>query len=84
MEAVNEVAAAGLAILLVFIWCGLIRFAGRFRPARWQSIMVWCARMKCISLIEAEPVANKERKSAAVCHCLLWPELHDCDQRCIH
>ncbi len=80
----DDSTAAGLAILLVFIWYGVIRLAGRLRPPQWQASVVWCARIKCMSLIETAPPRGKEKNPPAICHCLLWPELHDCDQRCIH
>ena len=79
----DDSAAAGLAILLVFIWYGVIRLAGRLRPPQWQASVAWCARMKRMSLIETEPPRGEEKYSLNVSHCLLWPELHDCDQRCI-
>jgi len=66
----DDSAAAGLAILLVFIWYGVIRLAGRLRPPQWQAS-------------ETEPPRGEEKYSLNVSHCLLWPELHDCDQRCI-
>ncbi len=80
----DDSVAAGAVILLVFIWYGVIRLAGRLRPPQWQAIVVWCARMKCMSLIETAPPGGNDKRPLAVCRCLLWPELHNCDQRCIH
>ena len=80
----DDSVAAGAVILLVFIWYGVIRLAGHLRPPQWHAIVVWCARMKCMSLIETAPPPGKEKTPPTICHCLLWPELHDCDQRCIH
>ena len=80
----DDSTAAGVVILLGLIWYGVIRLAGRLRPPLWHASVVWCARMKCISLIETGPPPGKEKNPPAICYCLFWPELHDCDQRCIH
>jgi hypothetical protein len=37
----DDIAAAGAVILLVFIWYGVIRFAGRLRPPQWHASVVW-------------------------------------------
>ena len=79
----DDIAAAGAVIVLVVIWCGVIRLGGGLCPPQWHASVVWCARMKCMSLIETEPAEAKNKNSLAVWHCLLWPEIHDCDQRCI-
>jgi len=52
---VDDVTVAGAVILFVLGWYGLIRLSGHFRPSQWQASVVWCARMKCMSLIETEP-----------------------------
>ena len=80
----DDITVAGAVILLVCIWCGVIRLAGRLRPPQWHASAVWCARMKCMSLIETAPPPGKEKNPPAICYCLFWPEFHDCDQRCIH
>ena len=79
----DDITVAGAVILFVIGWYGFIRLSGHLRPSRWQASVVWCARMKCMSLIETEPPRGEEKNSLAVSHCLLWPQLHDCDQRCI-
>jgi hypothetical protein len=81
---VDDITVAGAVILFVLGWYGLIRLSGHFRPSQWQASMVWCARMKCISLIDTEPARPEKKNSLTVSHCLLWPDLRDCDQRCIH
>jgi hypothetical protein len=62
---------------------GLILFVGRLLKSRGQLWFVWCSRVKCFSLVDTGSVPPGEEKSPAVQHCLLWPELHSCDQRCI-
>ena len=79
----GDITVAGAVILFVLGWYGLIRLAGHFRPSQWQESVVWCARKKCMSLIETEPPRGEEKNSRNVSNCLLWPELHHCDQRCI-
>lgn len=79
----DDITVAGAVILFILGWYGLIRASGHFRPSQWQTSVAWCARMKCMSLIETEPPRGEEKYSLNVSHCLLWPELHDCDQRCI-
>jgi hypothetical protein len=37
----DDIAAAGAVILLVFIWYGVNRFAGRLRPPQWHASVVW-------------------------------------------
>ncbi|HXK28875.1 MAG TPA: hypothetical protein VJ646_11525, partial [Candidatus Binatia bacterium] len=36
-----------------------------------------------VALIETEPPRGEEKDPLNVSHCFLWPELHECDQRCI-
>ena len=79
----DDIAAIGAVILMVLGWYGLVRLAGHPVPSPWRESAVWCARMKCVSLIETAPPAGNEKRDLAVCRCLLWPEIHDCDQRCI-
>jgi hypothetical protein len=80
---VDDITVAGAVILLILTWYGVIRLAGRLRPPQWQASMVWCARMKCMSLIETEQAQANDKSSLAICRCFLWPELRDCDQRCV-
>ncbi|HJX10630.1 MAG TPA: hypothetical protein VJ733_09020 [Candidatus Binatia bacterium] len=79
----DDITVGGAAVLFVIGWYGLIRLSGHFCPSQWRASVVWCARMKCMSLIETEPPQGEEKNSLTVSHCLLWPDLHDCDQRCI-
>lgn len=78
-----DITVAGAVILFAIGWYGLIRLSEHFRPSPRQASVVWCTRMKCMSMIETERPKSKAKSPFAVSHCLLWPDLHDCDQRCI-
>ena len=79
----DDIAAIGAVILFILGWRGLIRLAGHADPSPWRESAVWCARMKCVSLIEITPPQGNEKSNPAVSRCLLWPAIHDCDQHCI-
>jgi hypothetical protein len=70
--------------LLLFIACGY----GGVKLGRWfwrsapNSSVRWCARMKCLSVVDTEVTTTATGQSENVTDCLLWPELRDCDQRC--
>ena len=54
------------------------------RPKAQRSLVLWCSRMKCLSLVETEITKAASDGHETVTHSLLWPELKDCDQRCVH
>jgi hypothetical protein len=80
---VGDIAIAGAVILFAIGWYGLMQLAAHFHPSQRHASLVWCASVKCMSLIETEPSKSEEKSPPAVSSCLLWPQLHDCDQRCI-
>ena len=72
-------------VLVLFIICGygaakLGVWAWRSRQ---RSLLLWCARMKCFSIVDTEATSAETGQSSNVTHCLLWPELKECDQRCV-
>jgi hypothetical protein len=70
----------------LFIVCGygVAKLGGWLRRSGPHSALVlWCARMKCLSVVDTEGTTSETGQSEKVTHCLLWPELKDCDQRCI-
>lgn len=71
--------------LIVFILCGygVAKLSPRFRRSGARSLVLWCARMKCMTLVDTEMSDSEAGQSEKVTHCLLWPELKDCDQRCV-
>ena len=71
---------------ILFIVCGygIVKLGGRFwRSGPRSSLLLWCARMKCLSVVDTESTNSETGQSKNVTHCLLWPELQGCDQRCI-
>jgi len=71
--------------LILFIVCGdgVVKLGGWRRRAAPRSSVLWCARMKCLSVVDTETTRSETGQSEKVTHCLLWPELQGCDQRCI-
>lgn len=71
--------------LILFIVCGYgsVKLGGWFRRSRSQSSVLWCARMKCLSVVDTAVTKSETGQSETVTHCLLWPELQGCDQRCM-
>ena len=70
-------------ILFVIGGYGVVRLGGWFRRSDPHAALLWCARMKCLSVVDTEVITSETGQSEKVTHCLLWPELHGCDQRCI-
>ena len=71
--------------LILFIACGygVVKLGGWFRRSGPRVSLLWCARMKCLSVVDTEVITAETGQSEKVTHCLLWPELRGCDQRCI-
>ena len=71
--------------LILFIVCGYggVKLGTWLRRLRPSSSVLWCARMKSFSVVDTEVRNSAAGQSETVTHCLLWPELKDCDQRCI-
>ena len=71
--------------LILFIVCGYgaVKLDGWRRRSGSRSMVLWCARMKCLSVVDTEATTSETGRSENVTHCLLWPELHGCDQHCI-
>ncbi len=61
----------------------IVKLGGWFWRSRSRALVLWCARMKCLSVVDTEGTTSETGQSEKVIHCLLWPELKDCDQRCI-
>ncbi len=70
-------------ILLVLSVYGIVKLSGWFLRSGPHSSLLWCARMRCLSVVDTEVSSSATGQSENVSHCLLWPELKDCDQRCI-
>jgi hypothetical protein len=71
------------ALLFIFGWYGLSKIVGRWSRRTEKLRVVWCGRLKTFSLVETKPAPNDKGNDPEVDRCLLWPEFHDCDQRCI-
>ena len=78
-----EVAAAIAAIPFILGTYRFGRLGGRVSKSRQRPWLVLCARMKCISLIRTETMPGAGKPALAVRHCVLWPTLQGCDQRCV-
>jgi len=61
----------------------IVKLGGWFLRSAPRSLVLWCARMKCLAVVDTEVTTSESGRSEKVIHCLLWPELHGCDQRCI-
>jgi hypothetical protein len=74
-----------LYALLLFIACGhgVVKLGGWFRRSAPDSSARWCAKMKCLSVIDTGVTILETGQSKSLTRCLLWPDLHGCDQRCI-
>lgn len=72
-------------VLILFIVCGYgaAKLGVWFRRSGWHSSLLWCARMRCFSVVDTEVSNSETGRSETVSHCLLWPALKDCDQRCV-
>ena len=76
----------GLFYVLILFVVGVysvVRLRGRLLRSGAHSSLLWCSRMKCFSVVDTEVTKCETGQSKKVTDCLLWPELHDCDQRCI-
>ena len=71
------------ALVFMLGWHGLSKIVAHLSRRLQQSRVVWCARIKTLSLVETEPERAQNRAQPTVRRCLLWPEYHDCDQRCV-
>ena len=60
----------------------ILRWCAKRLKSHQESWLVFCARMRCLSLVDTEPVTEGAARGLVVRHCLLWPTLKDCDQRC--
>jgi hypothetical protein len=65
-------------LFIVGSYC-IVKLGGRFWRSAPHSLLLWCARMKCFAVVDTEETGQGKK----VTHCLLWPELRSCDQRCI-
>jgi hypothetical protein len=74
-----------LSTLPLFIACshGVVKLGGWFRRSAPHSSVRWCGKMKCLSVIDTGITILETGQSKSLTRCLLWPELKDCDQRCI-
>jgi len=80
---INEYTLAVAAFLYILGWFALILLVGCFPKSPRKSRLVWCTSMKCFSLVEFESTPEDGKNHRAVGRCLLWPELYDCEQRCV-
>jgi hypothetical protein len=68
---------------MILGWCRLAKLAVKRLKSGQESWLVFCASTKCLSLVDTETVAGEERPVLVVRHCVLWPTLEGCDQRCV-
>ena len=71
--------------LILFIICGYgaVKLGLWLHRAGHHSSLLWCARMSCFSIVDTEVTGGETDQSRNVSQCLLWPELKECDQRCV-
>lgn len=71
--------------LMFLIVCGYgARKLGLWEPRSGQrKSLLWCSKMKCLSIVKTKIIQSATGPSETVTNCLLWPELKDCDQRCV-
>lgn len=79
-----EYTLAVTALLYIAGWFALTLLVRCLHRSPRQSRLVWCAAMKCFSLVELESGLQGKKTRRVVRRCLLWPELHDCAQRCVN
>ena len=79
----NELTLTIGALLFIFGWYGLSKIVGRWSRRLEKLRVVWCGQLKTFSLVETKPAPDDTGNNPEVRRCLLWPEYHDCDQRCI-
>ena len=71
--------------LILFILCGygVVKLGACCLRSCPRTSLLWCARMKCVSVVDTEVSNSETGRIETVTHCLLWPELKGCDQRCV-
>ena len=79
----NDVVGATAAIPFIVGHHSLFKHCGRLFLLNREQWLVLCAATKCLSLVDTETVAGVGRPDLVVGHCLLWPTLQGCDQRCV-
>jgi len=79
----NELTLTVGVILFLCGWYGMSKVAGRWLRRLQNSQVVWCAKVKTLSLIEPKFSSANRRTDREIGHCSLWPEYRDCDRRCI-
>ena len=79
----NELTLTIGALLFVAGWYGLSQIVGRLSRKLQKWRVVWCARIETVSFVETKPAPDDAGNNCEVLRCLLWPELQDCDRRCI-
>ena len=70
-------------VLFIVGGYGVVKLAGWLWRSAPRSSVLWCARMKCFSVVDTEVTSAETAQSEKVTDCLLWPELRECDQRCV-
>lgn len=70
-------------ILLIVGGYGVVKLGLWFRRSGASSSLLWCARMRCFTIVDTEVNTSDTGQSKNVTRCLLWPELKNCDQRCV-
>jgi hypothetical protein len=86
LAVMNEAAAEVASIPFVLRLCRLIKTVGRLFHSRQQPWLVLCPTLNHLSIIEAEVmlISGGNKPGLAVRDCLLWPELHGCEQQCVN
>jgi hypothetical protein len=74
-----------LYALLLFIACGsaVAKLDGWFRRSAPHSSVRWCGKMMHLSVVDAGVTILETGQTKSLTRCVLWPELQDCNQRCI-
>jgi hypothetical protein len=79
----SDLAAALSALLFILGAYVALKLVERFLGSSHETSFVWCSRMRCFSLIDTDTKARATGPGKTITRCLLWPELHDCNQRCV-
>ena len=81
--AVTDLVFTIIVILLVLGLFSAVLLVGILLGPYRRLKMVWCPGIDGVSFVETEPTSIPSATSPSVKNCLLWPERHGCEQRCV-
>jgi hypothetical protein len=73
-----------IVILLVLGLFSAVLLVGILLGPYQRLKMVWCPGIDGVSVVETEPTSIPGTTSPSVQNCLLRPEGHGCEQRCVN